>query len=171
MNQLERISYNLPVIKIISGGQTGADQGGLAAAKQLGFSTGGWMPKGFFTERGFRPEFANRYAMRERPESEYAPRTEANVTNSDGTLIFGDVASIGSRNTKDLCEKHGKSYHIVPWGSGSPVPLDAVVEFRRWLIANNVRVLNIAGNRESVQAGIGDATKTFLVAALSNVEP
>jgi hypothetical protein len=32
--------------RVISGGQTGADQAGLAAAKRLGVPTGGFMPKG-----------------------------------------------------------------------------------------------------------------------------
>jgi Circularly permutated YpsA SLOG family len=35
--------------KIISGGQTGADQAGLRTAKRLGIETGGWMPQGWRT--------------------------------------------------------------------------------------------------------------------------
>jgi hypothetical protein len=37
------------VTKVISGGQSGADLGGLRAAKVLGIQTGGSMPKGFLT--------------------------------------------------------------------------------------------------------------------------
>ena len=33
--------------KIISGGQTGADQAAWRAAKAFGVPTGGWMPKDF----------------------------------------------------------------------------------------------------------------------------
>ena len=36
--------------RIISGGQTGADEGGLMAAALLGIPTGGWMPRGFLRE-------------------------------------------------------------------------------------------------------------------------
>lgn len=43
-------------VRIISGGQTGADQGALVAAKQLGIETGGWTPRGFLTEAGPCPE-------------------------------------------------------------------------------------------------------------------
>ena len=32
---------------IVSGGQTGADQGGLEAAKEAGIRTGGWAPDKF----------------------------------------------------------------------------------------------------------------------------
>ncbi|HME98544.1 MAG TPA: putative molybdenum carrier protein, partial [Terriglobia bacterium] len=38
--------------KIISGGQTGADMGGLLAARELGIETGGMAPKGWLTENG-----------------------------------------------------------------------------------------------------------------------
>ena len=38
--------------KIISGGQTGADQIGLEVALSLGIPTGGTAPKGFITETG-----------------------------------------------------------------------------------------------------------------------
>ena len=37
------------VTKIISGGQTGADQPGPAVAKHLGIPTGCFVPKGFLT--------------------------------------------------------------------------------------------------------------------------
>jgi hypothetical protein len=36
--------------KVISGGQTGADQGGLRAAKAAGIPTGGWAPRGWLVE-------------------------------------------------------------------------------------------------------------------------
>lgn len=38
--------------KIISGGQTGADEGGLEGARLLGIPTGGTAPKGYRTENG-----------------------------------------------------------------------------------------------------------------------
>ncbi len=49
------------VTRIVSGGQTGADQGALMAAKRLGLSTGGWMPQGFTTEAGTRPDYGPLY--------------------------------------------------------------------------------------------------------------
>jgi len=38
--------------KVISGGQTGADQAGLVAAARFAIPTGGWMPHGFETAEG-----------------------------------------------------------------------------------------------------------------------
>jgi hypothetical protein len=53
--------YNLAMVrKIISGGQTGADQAGLAVAKRLGISTGGFMPKGLLTAAGPQPDLTRR---------------------------------------------------------------------------------------------------------------
>ena len=44
----------MKIFKIISGGQTGADKGGLIAAKKANIKTGGIAPKGFMTEAGKR---------------------------------------------------------------------------------------------------------------------
>jgi hypothetical protein len=43
-------------LKIVSGGQTGVDRAGLAAAMSFGIATGGWMPKGRLAEDGVVPE-------------------------------------------------------------------------------------------------------------------
>ncbi|MBW2238310.1 MAG: hypothetical protein JRF39_04555 [Deltaproteobacteria bacterium] len=40
------------ITKIISGGQTGADQAALDVAVKLGILHGGWIPKGRITEVG-----------------------------------------------------------------------------------------------------------------------
>ena len=44
-----------PIAKIISGGQTGADRGGLDAAIALNVPHGGWCPKGRRAEDGGIP--------------------------------------------------------------------------------------------------------------------
>jgi hypothetical protein len=36
--------------RVVSGDQTGADQGGLRAARAAGIPTGGWAPKGWLVE-------------------------------------------------------------------------------------------------------------------------
>jgi hypothetical protein len=158
--------FMIALMRIISGGQTGADQGGLAAAKKLGLSTGGLMPRGFLTEAGARPDFAALYGMKEHWDASYIARTEANVRDADGTLIIGDASSGGTRETKNFCAKHRKPCFVVPWHSGQPVPLESVPGFRRWLAEQHIRTLNVAGNRESGQVGIHDAVLAFLLEAL-----
>jgi len=45
---------------VISGGQTGADRGGLIAAKELGIPTGGTAPLGYKTEAGMKKSSSTR---------------------------------------------------------------------------------------------------------------
>jgi hypothetical protein len=71
--------------KIISGGQTGADQAALDAAIKWDIPHGGWVPKGRRTESG---PLSNRYQLKEMPTDSYPSRTEQNVIDSDGTLII-----------------------------------------------------------------------------------
>ena len=71
--------------KIISGGQTGADQGALDAAIEYSFPHGGWIPKGRLTETGPLPE---QYQLVEMATTSYKKRTEQNVIYSNGTLII-----------------------------------------------------------------------------------
>lgn len=47
------------LIKIVTGGQTGADQGALLAARAAGIATGGWAPLGWMTEDGPAPWLAD----------------------------------------------------------------------------------------------------------------
>ncbi|MBW2083807.1 MAG: hypothetical protein JRI39_12165, partial [Deltaproteobacteria bacterium] len=71
--------------KIISGGQTGAEQAALDVAIELGIPHGGWIPKGRLTENGFLPEI---YQLQEMPTTSYVKKTEQNILDSDGTLII-----------------------------------------------------------------------------------
>lgn len=151
----------MPIERIISGGQTGADQAGLAAAKHLGLKTGGWMPKGYRTEAGPRPEFLNLYGMLEHTDHSYLPRTALNVLQSGGTLVFGNQYSSGSSLTISLGLRKGKDIFVCPWNSGQPTP--PTEPFFDWLSTRSWTTLNVAGNRESKNPGIFDACKDFLI--------
>ena len=144
--------------KIISGAQTGADMGGLRAAKKLGLETGGWMPKDFKTEAGNKPEYAKLYGVESTMLANYKIRTELNVNDSDGTILFGKMYSAGSKLTKFLAHKHDKPTMIVT----SKTSTNEVFE---WARDNNIAVLNVAGNRESVSPGIEDRVEEFLIEA------
>jgi len=141
--------------KVISGGQTGADEGGLIAAKKAGIETGGWMPPGFMTEKGPKPEFAELYNIKEHERKGYAPRTEANVKDSDGTIrIANNLSSAGERCTLSAIKWYNKP-HI-------DVGKATVSEVVEWIKENNIGVLNVAGNRESTAEGINQKTQEFL---------
>lgn len=98
--------------KIISGGQTGADSGGLIAGKTLNILTGGHAPKGFLTEYGPNYNLKEDFNLIEDYSPKYPPRTKKNVLNSDGTIIFGkyeksskltgDISKYGTTITKNF---------------------------------------------------------------------
>ena len=156
----------MSIKKIISGFQTGADIGGILAAKRLGLETGGTMPKGFRTEDGPRPEFAELYGAVELDLPGYTPRTIENARNSDGTIIFGDISSPGSRQTLKFCKQYSKPYFYV--GTSGVLHYGLIRDgFTGWLIANKIETLNVAGNRESKCPGIQEFVSQFLYDALS----
>jgi hypothetical protein len=97
----------LPLEKIISGGQTGADRASLDFALAHGVSHSGWCPRGRRAEDG---TLERHYALRETPDTNYSQRTEWNVRDSDGTLIFTVACELsgGSALTQELAEAHGK---------------------------------------------------------------
>jgi len=73
------------ITKFISGGQTGADRGGLDAAIHCDLPHGGWCPKGRKTEDGAIPVESH---LNEMLAPAYLPRPPANVIDSDVTVIF-----------------------------------------------------------------------------------
>lgn len=160
----------MPVERVISGGQTGADQGGLLGARDSGLQTGGWAPRGYWTEAfgGLLSASDLRVlGLREADTSDPAHRTLLNVLEACGTLIVGDVTGLGTGLTIQLCVDHRRPFTVVPWHAGDPVPLRHVDGVRAWIGKNNVRILNVAGNRESRNTGIGAATRALVCAVLT----
>lgn len=125
--------------KVISGGQTGIDKLGIEVARRFGIDTGGTAPKNFKTENGPDYTLKTVYGLVEDDSDDYNSRTEKNVIDSDGTILFGNMVSPGSKNTIKFLKKHNKIY------KENPTP-DDIVEFVK---TNNIQVLNVAGNRGS----------------------
>ena len=144
--------------KCISGGQTGADQGGLYAAELFDIPTGGWIPKGFLTEKGSDPALGSRFGLVETGSAKYPIRTRANVNDSDGTIRFArNFSSPGEICTFKAIKDFRKPYFDV--NIRNPPSLETVVE---WIGVNKVLVLNVAGNKESSCPGICEFTIKFL---------
>lgn len=143
------------VQKIVSGGQTGVDRGALDAAIELGLEHGGWCPQGRLAEDGV---IAPQYRLQEVESPEYPVRTERNVVDSDGTLILYRARLLGGTElTRRLAVKFKKPLLLVNLA-------DAVdpAAIRRWLARNEIRVLNVAGPRESNCPGIGETTRYII---------
>lgn len=154
------------VIKqIISGGQTGADQAGLAAAKELGIPTGGFAPKGWLTEEGPNVALRDEYFLQEANTNDYRTRTMWNAQISDSTIIFGDSKSAGSALTLRHCTDEHKQVLVVPFPSAFSV-YECATTVAKWINERRPEYLNIAGNRESKNPGIFAFTKAVLLLAL-----
>lgn len=143
--------------KIISGGQTGVDRIGLEVGKEFKYETGGTAPKGYKTEYG-RDLDLKELGLVEHESDRYEPRTEENVKNSDGTVIFGNINSTGTKLTLSYLKQHKKP-HIV-----NPRPQ----ELYDFIIKEKIETLNVAGNRssrlskEELEAVIEILRNTFL---------
>jgi hypothetical protein len=152
------------VERVVSGGQTGVDRAALDAALRLGILCGGWCPAGRRAEDGAIPA---RYPLTETPEPDYAVRTALNVRDSDATLILAIGAlSGGTALTRRLAEAQGRPCRVVDLDA--PPADDAV---RAWLARERVRVLNVAGPRESLRPGIHRRARRYLEAVLSRADP
>jgi Circularly permutated YpsA SLOG family len=154
------------VKRIISGGQTGADIGGLSAAREIGISTGGFAPLGWMTESGPNEGLLRSFGLKECEEDGYPARTRLNVANSDGTLLVGDYRIGGTRLTYEIAQGLNKPIFLLPYSKPAPEVDTRLMQFRDWLVATSVQVLNVAGNRESEAPGIAEFARLFLVEAL-----
>ena len=158
-------------LKIVSGGQTGVDRGGLQAAMDLGLAWGGWAPKGWRAEDGAIPPLY-RANMQEHASANYLGRTRRNVVDSHATLIITNTYPLsgGTLKTRFFCEAALRSHFVVSLGE-----TDAVGKVQRWLaqffaIEHPMPfVLNVAGPRESKASGIQKRTRKFLVEVLQGM--
>jgi hypothetical protein len=163
------LELNMKLHKVISGGQTGADQGGLIAAKEAGLETGGTAPLGFLTESGEKPSLAEDYglvALTIGGGKGYAARTFANVKAADATLRFAnDFGSPGERCTQKAITEYDKpSLDIAVDNDGWPLSETDLLpqDVAAWLVEHDVGVLNVAGSRESKCPSIEMIVKNFL---------
>jgi len=186
----ERVS-EIPLKKIISGGQTGADRGALEAAYELGFETGGTAPLNFYTSRGKSPELGYKFHLKEVKlkgtqskmisyENMYVQRSMKNVDDSDATIAFrlhesaGTDKSIGYCLTKKWGKMNSKVHIFKPY---RPILIITDISLENtkantnkilsFLFKYNVQTLNVCGHRDdSINNSFTLAVKNSLVSAL-----
>jgi hypothetical protein len=88
-------------------------------------------------------------------------RTERNVQDSDGTLWFGETTTADAQATVRACHRAGKPCMPV-YAAASFEPSHVAA----WIRDHNIKVLNVAGNREEVEPGIGAKVAQFLESLL-----
>ncbi|NTW87840.1 MAG: hypothetical protein HGB26_01665 [Desulfobulbaceae bacterium] len=165
MNQ-NLTGQTMTIKRIVSGGQTGADVAGLDAAIKLGIVHGGWIPKGRLTEDGPLPE---KYLLQEMPTDSYPSRTEKNVVDSDGTVIFTHGALTGgSLLTWKKALQYGKP--VLHLNMNTVVIDEAVKVLKDFVDENCVEVLNVAGSRGSKDSLIYGKVFEIVYSSMSDIK-
>jgi len=165
---------NMKNIKIISGGQTGADLAGLWVAKLFGLQTGGMAPKGWKTLIGSMPQLETLFQMGE-SASGYHGRTLENCEMSDITLIFAsNIKSPGTKLTLHHCVKNKIHYQIFAFGDDAVTASDQalgrlVTVLQNQLAVNEDSIINIAGNSTSTSSQTFKFTFLLLCKAFEQV--
>lgn len=145
-------------MKIISGGQTGADITGLIIAKKHGFVTGGNIPKGCVTLDGLKPEYIQLFDMKETTTTDYPTRTKLNVIESECTIWFGEKRFSAGK----LCTfKHIRKYNrpSIDIDINDFLPVDELYD---WIVSNKFEIINIAGNSETKNNNISVKVGNYL---------
>ena len=98
------------------------------------------------------------------PTASYPKRTEKNILDSDGTLIFsrGKLTG-GSALTRKLAKQHDK-----PWVHLGLDQMDEAIAadiIAGWIDRHGIQVVNVAGPRASKDPGIHDVA----IGVLENV--
>jgi hypothetical protein len=144
--------------KIVSGGQTGADQAALDVAIELDIPHGGWIQKGRKTENGILSE---RYKLKEVPISGDTMPAEKIVLASDGILIIshGKLEN-GSALTRNLARKHQRPWLHIDLNEINA--FEAAKTVTSWIDQHSIKILNVTGPLASKDPEIYQATKKIL---------
>jgi hypothetical protein len=160
MNSVAPTGTGSLVAMIVSGGQTGADRAALDWAIETGIPHGGWCPRGRRSEDGKIPD---RYLLKETQGTQYAQRTEWNVRDSDGTVIFTIDPDLrgGVKRTVEFAREYRKPWlHLC-----QTVPIEACVErLLTFLHDHRIGILNVAGSRGSEEPDVGAFVHAVLAA-------
>lgn len=150
----------MSVMTIVTGGQTGVDRAALDAAIAANYSVGGACPAGRRAEDGPIP---SRYPLRELASDSYETRTLQNVQDADGTLVL-NVGPLedGTAQTVMMARSRGKPLLVLQLEEDIDVELVC-----GWLREHNIRILNVAGPRESKRPGVYERAQRFMAKLLA----
>lgn len=163
-DQLESHIRRIAVIR--SGGQTGADRGGLDAAMEADAPIVGWCPKGGRAEDfEHAPGLLMPYPqLVETPSAEFVQRTAWNVRDAHATLIVapdGVEPQSGTALTVEFAQSYSRPVLVVAGMEDPPAA-------REWLALMGYGLtLNMAGPRASKCPRAYDMAHDLVVALLA----
>ena len=133
--------------KVLSGGQTGVDRAALDVAIEMGVAHGGWCPAGRDADDGVIPD---KYQLTETAEQDHTVRTENNVKDADGTLmIYRGELHGGTAYAIEMAKHLNKP--VLALNLDQDIDVEEVFD---WVQSNNIRIINIGGQRETKNPGI-----------------
>jgi len=141
--------------KVVTGGQTGAEQAAWAAARRAGIETGGYMRRGFVTEDGPAPRVGALHKAIEFPFDD-ARRIRANLRRADALLWFGNPDWPEARDAFAACGELAKPFLTIHLGLTPPA------EVVTWLTVFATETLVVAGASASQAPGMGPKVEAFL---------
>jgi len=128
------------IYKIVSSGNFGAEQGGLAAGMLEDLEIGGYAPKGFLTNQGTTPQIASLNIV-ELQTKTTKPAIEKTLLEADAHLIFTHgLTSIPERRVMSLIKEYGKIVEVVDL-LNPPEPYEILSRLRE----KNISVLHVTG--------------------------
>jgi hypothetical protein len=139
-------------MRVISGGQTGADVAALRAAKRLGLRTGGTAPPKFMTSCGVNADLRDVYGLVEYSEpttslaQAYVARSKRNVDDSDAMVAFRLGRSAGTDKTIGYAMTGRWAAAAVSYAGGATEP---PATYRPVLVLTS---LAVPGAAESIRA-------------------
>jgi len=144
--------------KIISSGQTEAEQAALDAAIKLGVPHGGWIPKRKLTETGALPP---KYRLQEMDTDTYSECIEQNVIDSKGTLILSCGKPTGYLDfARKMTLKH--RHQLLGIDLDLTNFIDAASLVHDWIQLRHIDALYVTGSGATVNPDVGNHT-TFIV--------
>lgn len=149
--------------KIISGGQTEADQAALDIAIKLRIPHGGWTPKGRIAETGSFPE---RFQLQEMQTDNYSECIKQNVIDSMGTLIISYGALTGDL---DYARKMALRHKRQMLGIDLDQMDDAKAAFllNDWIQLYRIDVVHVIGPDAEVNPYVRNQTENIIEGALT----
>ncbi|HEY6509795.1 MAG TPA: putative molybdenum carrier protein [Vicinamibacterales bacterium] len=153
--------------KIISGAQSGVDLAALAFALDHGYDIGGACPFNYANEDGQIPERFRPY-LECTPTVNYPARTRLNVKRADATLLLwrGRKMTPGTALTFRIMRERAEQCRYPYLSIQAPFGDVAAAQIHDWLRDPKIRVLNVAGPRESKAPGIYSEVYELLARAL-----
>ena len=104
--------------------------------------------------------------MKVHPSDDYLKRTEANVFDSDATLVMTHGKPTGgSKRTIEFAKKHGRPWHHLNMSKHMEPEVQKAMGWLKESCPDNC-TLNVAGTRESKEPGIQMETLVWVLQIL-----